>query len=325
VVAFARPALLAERPAARAVAEFGVIVLLAALSFRWIEQPIRARLGVPRLTLAFRGVLVVSVATLALLASPLLVHSPLEPDALASEPDPADVSAAPVVAPSTPSPTPSAAPSEPASAPLTACAELVHIGDSTSVGLISRGVLPKPEERMAGRYRAIGVDKFFPEISGARSMVETYKDQPNATQVAKTYRSRKYAGCWVLALGTNDPANTGGNVELLTARIDSMMAIVGGSPVLWTTTKTLLAKGPYQNTNMERWNAAIKTACVRYPNMRLYDWASEVKDAWFTKDKIHFNDVGCKERAARIAQAVALAFPKDHPSPSQCLIQTAGK
>jgi hypothetical protein len=126
-----------------------------------------------------------------------------------------------------------------------------------------------------------------------------------------------------MALGTNDPANTSGNVELLRARIAAMMAVVGDDPVIWTTTKTRIDKGPYRNDNMKKWNQAVTEACTRFPHMRVYDWASEVKDDWFSKDGIHFNSIGSKERAARFARAIAIAFPKDDKPPSGCLIRAA--
>jgi lysophospholipase L1-like esterase len=203
---------------------------------------------------------------------------------------------------------------------LTSCQKVVHIGDSTSLGLISKGLLPDANDRLKAQYEAVGVEHFYSEISGARSMVETYQDKPNATQVAKSRREKGYSGCWVLALGTNDPANTKGDAEMLSKRIDAMMKVIGDDPVLWTTTKSLREKGAYQNSRMESWNKTLTEACARYKNMRVYDWANEVEDEWFKPDGLHPNSVGSKERAARIAQALARAFPKDGSSPSGCLV-----
>lgn len=204
----------------------------------------------------------------------------------------------------------------------TSCREVAHVGDSTSLGLVSKTFLPNESEQIAARYRAVGVEHFFPEISGARSLVETLHDQPNATEIVRRRQESGYAGCYVLALGTNDPANTSGSVAILGARIDRMMARTGSVPVLWTTTKTLKTAGPYKNANMTAWNRALVQACARHPNMRVYDWAGEVQDAWFTPDGVHFNGTGYRERAARIAKALALAFPKDGVPPSACLVHT---
>ena len=152
-------------------------------------------------------------------------------------------------------------------------------------------------------------------------MVETLNHQPNATEVVTRRRASGYSGCYVIALGTNDPANTGGNVNMLTSRIDTMMARIGDKPVLWTTTKTLKDRGPYQNINMQAWNQALIASCAKHPNMRVYDWASEVKDSWFVVDGIHPNPTGYRERAARIATALAHAFPKDSPPSTTCVVR----
>jgi len=199
-------------------------------------------------------------------------------------------------------------------APLvTSCREVAHVGDSTSVGLMPR---------IEARYREVGVERFLPEISGARSMYETYRGRPNATTIVRRMRAEGYRGCWVMALGTNDPANTRGNLVVLRARIDAMMSLVGSAPALWMTSKTLKARGAYRNANMENWNEVLVAACKRHPNMRVYDWASEVMDSWFTSDGVHFNGAGNRERGARIAKALARAFPEDGAPPASCVVHS---
>jgi hypothetical protein len=44
--------------------------------------------------------------------------------------------------------------------------------------------------------------------------------------------------------------------------------------------------------------------------MRVYDWASVVKNSWFISDGIHFTSRGYAARAHRIASALAAAFPR---------------
>ncbi len=317
VVAFMPASVLVRQPVARGAVQVALIVALAALSYRLIEDPIRRRAPAARPMrarwgLAFRALALVPLATVALVVWPLSCRVPTEVEALASEPIPTSVVVAPAVDAIFAPP--------PAGAPATSCREVVHVGDSTSIGLLSRNFIPKLDDQIAARYRAVGVQRFWPEISGARSMVETYKDQPNATDVVRRKHASGYRGCYVMALGTNDPANTGGNVAALGARVDAMMAQVGDVPALWTTTRTLKDRGPYKNANMSGWNAALRAACARHPNMRVYDWASEVRDDWFTSDGIHFNQVGYRERSARIARALARAFPKSGPRPSGCFV-----
>ncbi|HEX3925563.1 MAG TPA: SGNH/GDSL hydrolase family protein, partial [Streptosporangiaceae bacterium] len=117
-------------------------------------------------------------------------------------------------------------------------------------------------------------------------------------------------GCWVLALGTNDTADVaiGSPVSRL-ARIEQMMSVAHGQPVLWVNVVSILSSGPYSETNMQLWNDALQQACQRYPNMRVFNWASLVQQGWFINDGIHYTPAGYATRAQQIAQALAKAFP----------------
>lgn len=129
--------------------------------------------------------------------------------------------------------------------------------------------------------------------------------------MAAVWVDRGFGGCWVLALGTNETANVaaGSNYDL-EQRIDRMMSVVGDQPVLWVNVRSLLADGgPYDNTNMLVWNNALREACDRYPNMRVYDWAGQVKDDWFVEDGVHFTEQGYAARSRGIADALRDAFP----------------
>jgi lysophospholipase L1-like esterase len=197
----------------------------------------------------------------------------------------------------------------------TSCRAVVHIGDSTSDGLISPDYLPNPQERMGAQYARVGVTTFIPEISGARSIVETYDGQPNAHTVAQQFMRQGYRGCWVLALGTNDTADVyvGSQVSLAT-RITQMMSLIGNQPVMWVNVKSLLASGPYSESNMLLWNSALIRACASHPNMRVYNWAAAARDSWFIADGIHYTSAGYAARANLIARALAAAFPERSPA-----------
>jgi hypothetical protein len=62
--------------------------------------------------------------------------------------------------------------------------------------------------------------------------------------------------------------------------------------------------------------------------MRIYDWASDVKDQWFIDDGIHFTTEGYASRAKLIADAVLEAFPAGAPitptDSSSCLVHPDG-
>jgi lysophospholipase L1-like esterase len=217
-----------------------------------------------------------------------------------------------------------APPSAESSGPLrTSCSSVVQIGDSTSEGLISNDYLPDPKQRITAQYRRVGVKTSKMEITGGTSIVETIPGDVNAQRVAAGLIHDGYHGCWVIALGTNDTADVYvGSRITLAQRIQRMMATIGDQSVLWVNVKTLVASGPYAETNMTKWNAALVAACPRFPNMRVYDWASAVNDKWFIPDGIHYYSDGYAARAHLIANALAKAFPATGASPRSCVVST---
>ena len=192
----------------------------------------------------------------------------------------------------------------------TSCTSVVHVGDSTSVGLVSEDFIADPAAPVDAQYRRVGVTDPRMEISGARSIVETVGDQLNAEDAAAAIKATGYEGCWVLAMGTTDTANVavGGPVDR-PARIDRMLAVIGDDPILWVTVKTLETEGAWSDANMQIWNQTLREAQARYPNIRLYDWAAVVQDAWFQDDGIHYTSAGNVERARLIADALVVAYP----------------
>ncbi len=203
------------------------------------------------------------------------------------------------------------------------CDAVIHIGDSTSEGLTSSNYLPDPQQRIDAQYARVGASVQHFEISGARSIVETYEGQPNAYDVAQAWKNDGYRGCWVLALGTNDSANAYIAPETDAAdRIDRMMSAIGeADPVLWVNVRSLETRGPYANENMRLWNRALFKACARYPNMRIFNWAAIVKDNWFIDDGIHFTTPGYAARSRMIATALTRAFPATGDPSKSCLVR----
>jgi peptidoglycan/LPS O-acetylase OafA/YrhL len=218
----------------------------------------------------------------------------------------------------TPSKTPTADPTGP---PRTSCRSVAHIGDSTSEGMVSPDYLPNPAQRLAARYEGVGVQTVYTNITGARSVVEVLPGTTNGYQAAQGLIQQGFQGCWVLALGTNDTADVaaGSNVGLMT-RIQRMMAVTRGEPVMWVNVISLLTSGPYSEANMRLWNQTLMQACAKYPNMRVFDWASLAKPAWFISDGIHYTSAGYEQRAVDIAEGLARAFPLHGTSPG-CLVQ----
>ena len=200
----------------------------------------------------------------------------------------------------------------------TSCRSVAHIGDSTSVDLISPASIPNAAERLGARYAAVGVKHLKIDASGGRSIVEELPGQLNGFKVASAWRNQGYRGCWVFALGTNDTANiaAGSSVGMM-ARIDQMMAVAHGQPVMWVNTRTLLSSGPWANANEQAWDKTLVRALAKYPNMRIFNWSAVARPGWFLSDGIHYNSVGCVMRARTIADALARAFPQSGQSTSK--------
>jgi hypothetical protein len=93
------------------------------------------------------------------------------------------------------------------------------------------------------------------------------------------------------------------------ARIERMMSVIGNRPVLWVNLKSLLESGPYSEANMELWDRTLVQACDRYPNMRVFDWASVANESWFISDGVHYTSAGYAQRARLTADSLVHAFP----------------
>ena len=170
--------------------------------------------------------------------------------------------------------------------------------------------------RIAAQYRRVGVTHFVPEVSGARSIVETWHGFANGYTVAQRLLRRGYHGCWVIALGTNDTADVAvGSAVGLSARITRMMTLISPQPVMWVNVKSLLSSGPYSSSRMRDWNRALLRACPSYPNMKVYDWAAVARRHWFIPDGIHYTPQGYAARSHLIASALARSFPAGAPPP----------
>jgi peptidoglycan/LPS O-acetylase OafA/YrhL len=201
-------------------------------------------------------------------------------------------------------------PALPTPPPRTSCTSVVHIGDSTSEGLVSPNYEPNPANRIPARYADVGVKKSIMKIVGATSVVESLPGTPNASDMASQVKRGGFRGCWVLALGTNDTADVyaGSNVSRV-QRIEKMMSLIGNQPVMWVEVTSLLSSGPYAEQNMQLWNRALQQVQAHYPNMKIYNWPAIAQKSWFISDGIHYTTIGYAHRAVAIADALAAAFP----------------
>ncbi|WP_424325210.1 SGNH/GDSL hydrolase family protein [Gordonia sp. (in: high G+C Gram-positive bacteria)] len=192
----------------------------------------------------------------------------------------------------------------------TSCQTVVHIGDSTSVGIDSALRIPSAADRLTAQYQRVGSKTVELNALGGRSIVEKVNDEPNAVDAIRTEKSAGKSGCWVIAMGVNDAANIAvGSAVNADQRIDRVMSELTGQPVLWPTVMTGNASNAaYSPDNMKSFNAALARATGRYPNLRIYDFASEAQPSWYV-DGIHYNETGLVQRNRLFATALATAFP----------------
>jgi len=208
--------------------------------------------------------------------------------------------------------------------PQSSCRAVAHIGDSTSEGMVSADYLPDPTQRLNAQYQDVGVQQVVTNIVGANSVVETLPGDTNGYNAARNIVAGGFRGCWVIALGTNDTADVaiGSDVGRL-ARIQEMMSVAHGEPVMWVDVISQLNSGPYSEANMQAWNTALRQACAQYPNMRVFNWAALAQPSWFISDGIHYTSAGYAIRGQQIAYALARAFPaKGHST--GCLVNLVG-
>ncbi|WP_440713693.1 acyltransferase family protein [Gordonia sp. FQ] len=206
----------------------------------------------------------------------------------------------------------------------TRCSEVIHVGDSTSLGMNEPDMQPDPADRLEGQYKRVGARIFHPDIVGGRSSLERVNDQPNAAESIQADLARGWRGCWVMNMGINDTANMEvGGAGPADMRIDRLLRPLKDQPVLWPTiiTNRLNQNPAYNNRAMQRFNKALIRACERYPNLRVYDLAGAVHQDWFL-DGVHYTPEGNAERARMIATALATEFPADDLPPQGCVLRS---
>lgn len=199
------------------------------------------------------------------------------------------------------------------------CSQVIHLGDSTTVGM---------QSSLAEAYAGAGFSVHTSAGNGRGIGFRVSPDHETGLHAAQRLR-RELAGagqlCWVIALGTNDAAYVPDAAEQQRS-IDDLLEVVAGDPVLWVNVYMFAPHsrrgaharcdgsepvlGCYGVTNMLQWNHLLAAAAAQHPNMTVDDWASVVRwhPDWFQRDGIHYTAAGYAERATQIAQAARAAF-----------------
>ncbi|WP_448221392.1 acyltransferase family protein [Gordonia iterans] len=206
----------------------------------------------------------------------------------------------------------------------TTCDTVIHVGDSTSIGMNDPGMQPVPADRITEQYRRAGAGAVYTDIVGGRSSIERLNGEPNVVESIRADRDRGWKGCWVINMGINDTANIEvGGPGPIDMRIDLILDQLKDQQVLWPTviTNRLNQNPAYNNRAMKQFNRALIRACERHPNLRVYDLAGETDDAWFA-DGVHYTAAGNAQRARLLSTAVATVYPADDLAPKGCLLRS---
>ena len=206
----------------------------------------------------------------------------------------------------------------------THCTTVIHVGDSTSIGMFDDAYLSDPQRNAQVTYTSVGAHDVVADVTGARSTVESLEGDPSIRDSVQRLLDQGYGAdaCWIIGAGVNDAANraVGGSGEE-DWRVDQIMELLGDAPVLWPTAATNLNSGAYDNANMAPFNEALLAARDRYPNLIVYDWASDVRPEWFLPgDDVHYQTEGNEKRAEYFAKALTLAFPTDGSAPDDQIV-----
>lgn len=324
-----------------------VAIALAAISWSLVEDPIRRNgvfapvknwwaerkaLGTPRLALAVPATVLAAVVAMGIPAAwndTLGKEQPAGSQQMGLKvggngpANKAPDAAAPEEAASS-SADPSFAAPDPSQAGKTRCTTVIHVGDSTSIGMFSDDYISDPSLNAQVTYKNVGAQEVVADVTGARSTVEALEGDPTILDSVNQLLGQGYGAesCWVIGAGVNDAANraVGGSGEE-DWRVDQIMQVLGDAPVMWPTAKTNLDSGAYANANMAPFNEALLHARDRYPNLVVYDWASDVHTEWFLPgDDVHYSTEGNEKRAEYFAKAIALAFPADGSKPDNQIV-----
>ena len=206
----------------------------------------------------------------------------------------------------------------------TRCTTVIHVGDSTSIGMFDDAYLSDPQRNAQVTYKSVGAHDVVADVTGARSTVESLEGDPSIRDSVQRLLDQGYGAdaCWIIGAGVNDAANraVGGSGEE-DWRVDQIMELLGDAPVLWPTAATNRDSGAYDNANMAPFNEALLAARDRYPNLIVYDWASDVRPEWFLPgDDVHYQTEGNEKRAEYFAKALTLAFPTDGSAPDDQIV-----
>lgn len=184
------------------------------------------------------------------------------------------------------------------------CRSIAHVGDSLTWAATAQ---------FAEQYARRGWTDVRIDARGGRGIATFMYIDVTGIEAVRRIKASGFDGCWVMALGTNDTANTDYWVQAPDEQhawrvnlIRSMMIELDGAPVVWVNTHLSEPDIDYSAADAKAWNAALREVAFAYPNMKVFDWDSVAKDhpEWTVDDHVHDTPLGSAERARIVARAV---------------------
>ena len=170
---------------------------------------------------------------------------------------------------------------------------VMQIGDSTSGGYVS-GLKRVLKSKNVGPYRC--------DIQGARSMYRPSKRFPSAIDAVRNARAEGFdPPAYLLALGSNDLWVVKRKRNSAPKMIDAILTEIGPDR-----TVGFLTLYTVHTSSAPTFNAALRDAIKRWPNLHIMDWAALAKrnQHWHNKGGVHYTMKGAMARNRYLADAM---------------------
>lgn len=197
-----------------------------------------------------------------------------------------------------------------------ACRSIAHVGDSLTMDATAS---------FAEQYARRGWTDVRIDARGGRGILTFMYGGLTGIEAVRSIKASGFDGCWVIALGTNDTANTDYWVAAPDEQhqwrvnlIRSMMMELDGAKVVWINTHLPQPDIAYSSADSKAWNAALREVAFAYPNMMIFDWDAVAADhpEWTLDDHVHDTPLGSAERARIVARAVTSMLRGDRTAPA---------
>ena len=270
----------------RAVSVFAVSSAAAAVSYRFVEQPLRHGSWLRRTgTLGLPRIAIIGPALALLIALAVIAATPKTDGTIMVTFDDATVRSAAEVWPLSTAVTTVELASVPTDSQpqerLTECRTVIHLGDS------NLGVVRSLFEEA---YRAAGVQVFIDHANGRGAFRSHDIHDSSALDAITAYRALSSSQrCWVIHLGLQDAADSASDNIDPSISIDAIIEALAGEPAIWVA-PALHGDPPFTHEAATDYTTALRAATAHLENIHMIDWPSiaDPRANEFQPDGIHY-------------------------------------